>query len=468
MNKKKFAIVGAVCLMVGCSSDTDTLTEFSTTMQSFATFAQQNNLDHIIDLPTIIFEANEIIDTKDTDKVERFLWEIEKIEEECNELIATQNEYKFLAQHYNEKWNNLDAYDFTFDSLMQEVTTSIDYYEFAGVEMQLAQLETIYQQYYLGVEDRAVEVSAVLDVQQGVATYILPHSNTQYLTIADISHLSSTQLRIARNEIYARHGRMFNSSDLQTYFNSQSWYSGTISAESFSDSTLSDIEKTNVELISNYESSLSGGSSSSSTSTSSSTSSSTTAYRNTYILSNSNTKYLSNSDISHLSDANLRIARNEIYARHGRMFDSSDLQTYFDSQIWYNGTVSASKFSDSVLSNIEKANVELISAYETARANGTASTSTTTYSSSSSSYMLSNSNTKYLAYSDISHLTSAQLRIARNEIYARHGRMFASSDLQEYFNSKSWYRGTISAENFSESVLSDIEKANIAFISQYE
>lgn len=35
-------------------------------------------------------------------------------------------------------------------------------------------------------------------------------------------------------------------------------------------------------------------------------------------------------DLSGLSKSKLRIARNEIYARHHRKFDSADLQIYFD------------------------------------------------------------------------------------------------------------------------------------------
>jgi hypothetical protein len=41
-------------------------------------------------------------------------------------------------------------------------------------------------------------------------------------------------------------------------------------------------------------------------------------------------------------------------------------------------------------------------------------------------------------------------------------------ELQDYFNSKSWYRGTIRPEDFSESMLSETEKANIETIKKYE
>ena len=80
--------------------------------------------------------------------------------------------------------------------------------------------------------------------------YILPDSSTRYLTGTDIAGLTSEELRLARNEIYARHGRKFKDEALQAYFNSKSWYAGTIEPERFSDDALlSDVERKNLELI---------------------------------------------------------------------------------------------------------------------------------------------------------------------------------------------------------------------------
>ena len=57
---------------------------------------------------------------------------------------------------------------------------------------------------------------------------------------------------------------------------------------------------------------------------------------------------------------------------------------------------------------------------------------------------------------------------ARNEIYARHGRRFKDDELQEYFNSKSWYEGTIDPDDFAENILSDIEIQNKDVIVEFE
>lgn len=83
--------------------------------------------------------------------------------------------------------------------------------------------------------------------------FVLPDSSIRVLDKSELAGLSAEQCRIARNEIYAKHGRMFDDAGLQNYFNSCSWYHGTIPADRFSDTMLSDIEIKNRNLIVSYE-----------------------------------------------------------------------------------------------------------------------------------------------------------------------------------------------------------------------
>jgi YARHG domain len=57
------------------------------------------------------------------------------------------------------------------------------------------------------------------------------------------------------------------------------------------------------------------------------------------------------------------------------------------------------------------------------------------------------------------------LKVLRNEIYARHGKIFKSENLQRVFRNQSWYKPD---PNFSESMLNEYEKANVDFILNYE
>ena len=79
---------------------------------------------------------------------------------------------------------------------------------------------------------------------------MLPFSSSRRLVAADLRGLSRWQLEVARNEIYARHGRAFKRADLRAHFGAQPWYS---EAFSFSESELSSIEKQNVEFIRQHE-----------------------------------------------------------------------------------------------------------------------------------------------------------------------------------------------------------------------
>jgi hypothetical protein len=86
--------------------------------------------------------------------------------------------------------------------------------------------------------------------------YIFPNSGVEYLTDTDLEGLSAEELALARNEIIARHGRMFTEEKYKSYFESKSWYEGTISPDKFDanyENELNDIEKTNIELIKTYE-----------------------------------------------------------------------------------------------------------------------------------------------------------------------------------------------------------------------
>lgn len=97
--------------------------------------------------------------------------------------------------------------------------------------------------------------------QQIPSEYIIPDSSVRRLTSADLNGLNAQQLNYARNEIFARHGRMFNSQELQNYFNSKSWYRGIYTPEYFDEYDpypLSDIEKANAQLLKEHETALGG------------------------------------------------------------------------------------------------------------------------------------------------------------------------------------------------------------------
>lgn len=85
--------------------------------------------------------------------------------------------------------------------------------------------------------------------------YVFPQSSSAYLTDADLAGLDKETLRLARNEICARHGKMFRDAGLRAYFESKSWYSGTVEADAFDRlvNIYNEYEVANIELIKRYE-----------------------------------------------------------------------------------------------------------------------------------------------------------------------------------------------------------------------
>lgn len=62
------------------------------------------------------------------------------------------------------------------------------------------------------------------------------------------------------------------------------------------------------------------------------------------------------------------------------------------------------------------------------------------------------------------NLCARALCYARNEIYARHGYIFNSGELQNLFNQMSWYEGTTPSDRFNSNVFNAAEKRNIEYL----
>lgn len=87
--------------------------------------------------------------------------------------------------------------------------------------------------------------------------YIFPDSATRKLTLDEIKGHTKEELRLGRNEIYARHGMIFGVEDLDQYFLSKSWYTPSVPGEEFYDRVeMSLIEEENVSLIQQVESQM--------------------------------------------------------------------------------------------------------------------------------------------------------------------------------------------------------------------
>jgi len=80
--------------------------------------------------------------------------------------------------------------------------------------------------------------------------YKYPQTSERLLTDSDLQNINKKDLRIMRNEIFARYGYIFKSEELKAYFKNQSWYTPKYSDVN---SMLTNIEKKNIEFIKSHE-----------------------------------------------------------------------------------------------------------------------------------------------------------------------------------------------------------------------
>ncbi|PES93248.1 zinc ribbon domain-containing protein [Bacillus cereus] len=125
----------------------------------------------------------------------------------------------------------------------------------SGRETTKVETVTALSAYNLPFQKKSAEKTVVYNVTPPVTTsyvyngFIFPDSDIRKLTSADLRYLSKEQLKIARNEIYARHGHIFQTKDMQAYFLKQSWYR----ENPYFTGALTNIESYNVELIKSRE-----------------------------------------------------------------------------------------------------------------------------------------------------------------------------------------------------------------------
>ena len=265
---------------------------------------------------------------------------------------------------------------------------------------------------------RDAEASKHPEIQPGDMRFY----RNQLLTAKKWGQHSGAEWTVLAAEIEAIHGRRFDDTPwLQAYFDERYWYKA---ADHYDPKQLTDIERKNLQAV-------------------------VSAHRNQrrVALSPGDMEFFENKALSEamlrgLSLHELRLLRNEVYARHGRLFKASWLQQYYEGQPWYQYD---ENFKDEEVTGADKQNVELIVNYE--------------------NKIHRELSTKPVTRTLLEGLFLEDASQMRQEIYARHGKVFKEPWLQKYFASFDWYKAN---PNFTDASLTAIEKRNIATIQAYE
>lgn len=143
-----------------------------------------------------------------------------------------------------------------------------------------------------------------------------------------------------------------------------------------------------------------------------------------------------------LSLHELRLLRNEVYARRGKRFRTKWIQDHFADEDWYHPH---KDFNEPTLSAVEMQNVATIVETETR--------------------LHDSLTTKPLTVGLLTNMFLEDALKLREEIYARHGKVFADHWTDGYFRSFKWYKPD---PMFTLKSLSALEKRNVATILAYE
>jgi hypothetical protein len=265
---------------------------------------------------------------------------------------------------------------------------------------------------------RDAEASKHENVQPGDMRYW----RTRNLTARKLGLHSGAEWRVLRAEVEAIHGKRFSEPWLQQYFDERYWYKP---ADKYDPKSLTAVEAKNLATIE-------------------------TAQKKSRKLALApgdmelfEDKLISPQMLHGLSLNELRLLRNEIYARHGRQFQAEWLQQYFWGQPWYQPD---ENFKDEDVSGADKQNVETIVAYE--------------------KKIHDELGSKPITRALLDGLFVEDAVKMRQEIYARRGKVFTKEPwFQTYFESFAWYKAN---PEFTETQLTAMEKGNIAAISAYE
>ena len=234
-------------------------------------------------------------------------------------------------------------------------------------------------------------------------------------------YYTGAELTILAAEIEAIHGKTFSEEWLQKYFDERYWYKRN---PAYDASALSDIERKNIakfieEKEKDRKTAISIGD-----------------------MDNFQTVLLTEDKLVGLSLLELRILREEFYARHGKKFDAPGIRDHFAWRDWYKVAKNQKAIK---LNAIEQKNVDLLALYEAKIREKLA--------------------TEEITDETLGAMFAEDLRVLRNEVYARHGRIFKDPELQKYFVAQAWYKPN---PDFKDDMLNAIEAKNLSKIREAE
>jgi hypothetical protein len=237
------------------------------------------------------------------------------------------------------------------------------------------------------------------------------------------------ELSMLRGIVFGRHGRVFRNDGIQIWLAAQPWYRPDTA---FRNTMLNDIERASLDLIREAEAA-------------------THDQIEPGDLRWWQSREMTAEALGTHSTAEWSVLRAEVEAVHGRRFDAEPwLQHYFDERYWYRPDAA---YDASRLGAIDRRNLALIDSLSRGRTGAAVAPCD-----------MGPFEERAITEEQLRGSSLTALRILRNEIYARRGRMFSTVWLAAYFFGRSWYV----AREGPASPLTATEQRNVATIAAYE
>ena len=297
--------------------------------------------------------------------------------------------------------------------------------------------------------------------------YIFPDTDKELLTEEDVKDLPAQLLAYGRYEILAKHGELFESEELKDYFGTQKWYFGFLADEKEVEGLLNDYEKENLAFLKKQEKA-----------------------EGEYELDQKDFDY----ELVEKWLAGTYVPGEEETGTGGQEAGTEKKEEESSGKKKAGAGKNSGKETEKAEKEAPATEVKEPKAAETEAATGaekgskfedlsgvdlfdlspeiqeteTKEKETEAAEDTRSEYIFADADIRYLTQEEVDKLSLQAVCYAKNEIYARHGRKFLSTELQEYFNDKSWYQGTVEAEKFSPSVFNKYESDNIQILVKAE
>ena len=98
----------------------------------------------------------------------------------------------------------------------------------------------------------AQPVKSGVNTNPGTSEYMFA-SDKKILSQSDLSKLTQAETRLLLNELYARHGYIFQTQEYSDYFSKKTWYTPRYTSQSDAEAQFNDTERQNKNIISEYE-----------------------------------------------------------------------------------------------------------------------------------------------------------------------------------------------------------------------